>query len=210
MEFLKTIFVFLLTRLLRAGFVFGLLMALLMSLTLWLSNNYTMQERKAGFAFAAFFFICSVVSFFLLCLLNRKKLKTLDLIDQKESLNLNKTHVLGSGHGTLFMAFDTNKRKLVVGNFATGNYRVHPFSYVRSWYADYSETVRYEPSLTGGDFIPGGGGMRSPGVSERVEQHSHRVIVDVKDIDNPSLAFFVNSEADANAWVSRLDAILNH
>lgn len=202
----KTVFVFLLMRAFTAIGAFGLLVALLSLAMLFFASERDKQYWQLAAMVSG---ACFVIGFVVLVLLSKKNNKLLDVIDKKESLNLNKAHVLGTDYGAVFMAFDMAQKKLVIGNFATGEYQVHPFSYVRSWHADYSETVRYEPTVTGGPYVPGGGGFQMPGVSQSVKRDSHRVVVEVRNIDRPMLSFLVSSEKAAHVWVSRLDAIFN-
>lgn len=138
--------------------------------------------------------------------LEKKSKRLVEQANQKEGLTLNTQHLLGLPSHQYF-AFDASHRKMALCNSANGTYRIHDFSFIRRWYVDHDTLMRGEIGI-GGSPIPGTP-MRGPSLETRAQEHGFRLVLEVNDVDRPTINISMRNNAEAEQWSARLGAFLN-
>lgn len=155
------------------------------------------------------FFACLVLCIpggMFLDALEKKAKKLVELANTKEGLELNTTHLLGRP-GHKYFAFDTKHCKIAIFNSANNTYSIKDFTYIRKWYTDHDTREVGEIGL-GGAPIPGTP-LRGPTHSSRTKEHCFRLVLEVNDLDHPTIQIPMRTNAEAVQWSARLGAILN-
>lgn len=137
--------------------------------------------------------------------------RLVESINAKESINLNPINMIGGPPSPIFMVFDKVNRKFALCNSATGDYKVHDFSYILKWSYDWGVGQKTSVSLASienPNMIPGTN-MGRPVFETTEHKRNFTIVLEVADANRPILKIPAQSEAAAKEACAKLNAIFN-
>lgn len=164
--------------------------------------------------------VCEQIKIYLETLIRRSEELVLK-VNADEYLSFDAKYILRDEREEIacmfvFLAFDSNARKILVGNASTGDYAIKDFGWIQSWTHRWDEDrfseSEHQSSQNG--YVGAAGGYHGSSSGTTVTRHfvnktNHRIELQVKSLDYPVVDIGQREEEAAERWIPKLSLILN-
>lgn len=151
----------------------------------------------------------------------KRSVALINMVNEKESLAFDIKHVLhdeGEAFAgmSIFLAFDREGKKVLIGNSSTGDYALKDFGWIMSWTHRWDESHSSESRHASREYGRAGigGSYHGHSTGTTVTRHfvnkaNHRIELQVNDLDYPVVDIRQRDQIAAERWIPRLSMILN-
>lgn len=160
--------------------------------------------RDALITFAYTAPVC-FISIWILVSIQKRGQRLIDEINRKHGLHLNPAIALGFPNPA-FLVFDTKSQKIAACNSSTGDYKIHPLSYLLAWNYEWRD-VEHRVFSGPGRQVPGTN-LNGPNFERVWRREGFTLVLEVADENHPILKFPM-SEQRAQVWCAKLNAMFH-